>query len=233
MLRSRRDDTLVPSPYQCKPRSLVYALHHAATLPLTLEHDLPARIRQRLPDVHHAGWNAIVRGEADPGRSRGRLPAAEDVATYLARNADAVGCRPPTTAERSRMLGIGDFGAALRLTELQLYNAQGNAFDRTALVLRIRAGLLAWARGEHLPPATFLPPSALEREYDALLCTVDQDGEARGLGERAPFPDHVTWLLRHAETKLATEPLGTAIAALRAGHAFSPTLAAPGGRVAT
>ena len=64
---------------------------------------------------------------------------------------------PPTTAERSRMLGIEDFGPALRLTDLQLYNAQGNAFDRTALMMRIRAGLLTWARGDHLPPADFPP----------------------------------------------------------------------------
>ena len=128
------------------------------------------------------------------------------------------------------MLGTGDFGPALRLTELQLYNAQGNAFDRSALMMRIRAGLLTWARGEHLPPADFLPPSELVPAYDALLNAVDQDAEACGLGERTPFPDHVAWVLHYAETLFAREPLDVAIATLRAGQAFSPTMAAPGGR---
>ena len=100
MLRSRRDDRLVPSPYQCKPRSLVYSMAHPAAYHLTLEHDLQARIRQLLPEAHHAGWNAIAQGECDPGRSRGRWPPAEEVSVFLAGNADAIGCRPPTTAER-------------------------------------------------------------------------------------------------------------------------------------
>ena len=60
MLRSRRDDELTPSPYQCKPRSLVYALEHAAALPLTLANHLPMRIRHLLPEPLHEGWNAIV-----------------------------------------------------------------------------------------------------------------------------------------------------------------------------
>ena len=232
MLRSRRKDRLVPSPYQCKPRSLIYSLQHPAAYHTTAAHDLQARVRRFLPPEHHAGWNAIAQGEADPGFHRPRSPATDEAAAFLAANPDITGCKPPTTVERSHMLGIGDFGPALQLTDLQLYNAQGNAFDRTALMMRIRAGLLAWARGDHLPPADFLPPSALVRAYDALLAAVDQDEEARGRGERTPFPAHVAGLLHHAEALLASEPLDAAVAALRAGHAFSPTMAAPGGRAA-
>ena len=130
------------------------------------------------------------------------------------------------------MLGIGDFGPALRLTELQLYNAQGNAFDRTALMLRVRMGLQTWAQGGLIPPATFSPPSALVSAYEALLGAVNQDDDARGYGESTPFPAHVAWFLRHAEDLFATKPLGAAIETFRAGHAFSPSSAAPGGRAA-
>ena len=128
------------------------------------------------------------------------------------------------------MLGIGDFAPALRLNDVQLYNAQGNAFDRSALMMRIRPGLLAWHRGEHLPAADFLPPSALAPAYAELLRTVERDDAARGRGEPTPYPDHVAWVLDYAEDLLLHAPRDVAIATLRAGQAFSPSMAAPGGR---
>ena len=130
------------------------------------------------------------------------------------------------------MLGIGDFGPALGLTALQLYNAQGNAFDRTALMLRVRTGLHDWARGGPLPTAALSPPSALTSAYAALLSAVNQDSEARGRGESAPFPAHVAWFLDHAERLFATQPLHVAVETLRAGRTFSPSHAALGGRAA-
>ena len=99
-------------------------------------------------------------------------------------------------------------------------------------MLRIRPGLLAWHRGEPLPAADFLPPSALAPAYGELLRAVERDDSARGRGEPTPYPDHVAFVLNYAEDLLRSTPRDIAIATLRAGQPFSPLMAAPGGRAA-
>ena len=130
------------------------------------------------------------------------------------------------------MLGIADFAPLLRLSDLQLYNAQGNAFDRSAMMMRVRPGLAAWQRGEPLPAADFRAPSELASAYSALLQVVDRDDEARGRGEPTPYPDHVAFVLNYAEDLLRRVPRDVAVATLRAGQPFSPLVAAHGGRAA-
>ena len=130
------------------------------------------------------------------------------------------------------MLGIEQFAPLLRLSDVRLYDAQGNAFDRSALMMRVRAGLGAWQRGEHLPAADFMAPSELTRAYNTLLQAVDTDPAARGRGEPTPYPDRVASVLNYAEELLRTMPRDAAVAALRAGQPLRSPTAAQGGRAA-
>eukprot|EP00974_Lingulodinium_polyedra_P100106 9697313-Lingulodinium_polyedra.AAC.1 len=59
----------------------------------------------------------------------------------------AMGFRLPNVEERARISGAAAYWHSLDLEPLELYNAQGNHFDRHCVTLRLHAPLANWARG--------------------------------------------------------------------------------------
>ena len=84
--------------------------------------------------------------------------------------------------------------AQLGFTEDQLFNAQGNNFDRVAIAYRIQAAIDPWVRGEPLPRRPFPPPGAVLRVFDDLREAVLRAGLPTC---SSPFPVDLRSLLLH------------------------------------
>ena len=75
-----------------------------------------------------------------------------------------------------RRLGMDDF---------QMFNAQGNNFDRAAVAIRVREALATWMAGGVLPRHAYPDPSEVLRVYGRLRTEVVAAGVAACVH---PFP---------------------------------------------
>ena len=117
------------------------------------------------------GWALIARGLASGPREREAIPTAAWIAAHGRQHS----FRAPSLEERSRAMGCAAYGTRLMecgLTERQLYDAQGNSFDRTAVALRIRDAVAAWRRGGAVPRHAYPSPRVVARVYEALRAHV-------------------------------------------------------------
>ena len=62
------------------------------------------------------------------------------------------------------------------MDDLQLFNAQGNSFDRAAVAMRIREALATWAAGGDLPRHAYPDPASVVRVYEGLRAEVLRSG---------------------------------------------------------
>ena len=77
------------------------------------------------------------------------------------------------------------------MDDLQLFNAQGNSFDRAAVALRIKEALTAWSSGnERLRHAYLAPPEVAV--YERLRAAVWSSGAAAC---PSPFPRDLQTIL--------------------------------------
>ena len=62
----------------------------------------------------------------------------------------------------------------LGLDDYQVFNAQGNSFDRAAVALRMRDAVTAWLAGIEIPRREYPPPTVVEQVYVGLRCSVQR-----------------------------------------------------------
>ena len=142
--RNRPGEPIRASTYQYGPGMLLYQRGTGwQDAPLAT---CAARIRALLPVELRAGWTLVERGLANGCREHEALPTVSWIAAHGTRH----GCRIPNVAERARGMGMGAYLHSLGqlgLDELQMFNAQGNSFDRAAVALKLRDGVARWLAG--------------------------------------------------------------------------------------
>jgi hypothetical protein len=139
-----------------------------------------AGIRDLLPHHLRSGWDAI-----QGGFNRWCEPQADRTALWITTHGPRHGFRPPTTAERSAALGLDEYLPRLGLSEVEVYNLQGNSFDTEALRMRACGPLRAIANGDIVSGHTFPTPSRILGMYASVRAHVEQ----LGLGAvSSPFP---------------------------------------------
>ena len=92
-------------------------------------------------------------------------------------------------------MGMAPYMERLReagLDEYQLYNAQGNSFDRTAVAIRIREVVAAWVRGGEVARHEFPAPPAIAASYERLRAGLLRAGLPAC---RGPFPEDLVGAL--------------------------------------
>ena len=169
------------------------------------------RIRNLLPADLRAGRQPIERGLATGDREREAIPTAQ----WIVANGVLLGSRTPNVDERSRAMGMVAYLASFRglgMDDLQLFNAQGDSFDRAAVAMRVREALAVWTAGRDLPRHVYPDPAGVVRVYEGLRAEVLSSGVAACAH---PFP-------RDLQAALLSE---AAVAARRTG-----TIAAEDGR---
>ena len=85
-------------------------------------------------------------------------------------------------------MGMADYLEGFRglgMDDYQMFNAQGNSFDRAAVALRVREGLATWLSGGVLPRHAFPDPYVVIGVYGRLRAEVVAAGVA-ACGH--PFP---------------------------------------------
>ena len=75
------------------------------------------------------------------------------------------GVRIPNTSERGRAMGLLPYLRTLGLTGAQLYDAQGNAFDRCIVGLRLGPTIARWLAGGDVPVHHYPSPQAILATY--------------------------------------------------------------------
>ena len=116
--------------------------------------------------------------------NRDAIPTAQ----WIAANGEQFGFRTPNVAERSRAMGMADYLEGFRslgMDDFQMFNAQGNSFDRAAVALRVREGLATWLAGGVLPRHAYPDPSEVLGVYGRLRAEVVAAGVAACV---RPFP---------------------------------------------
>ena len=187
MMRSRHRARPRASTPQYRPEHLLYRRAagsgdfdwHGCSLD-----QVAARIRTCIPARLAGDYARLQRGGLSATAERALGPLLD----WLDTEARALGFRVPTSAERARATGQGEYLRSLGLTEVGLYDAVGNHFDCDAVVARMVGPLSeALQRGSgqrHRYP----PPAELAAVYRELAQEVR--GE-RVPVQTSPFPADV------------------------------------------
>ena len=157
--RSRKGDPNRASSFQYLPRYLLYRTDADAILRDTVLCAVARHIGRVLPASLQAPWAAFCAGNRQAADEQAAIPAFEWISQHGGEN----GFRPPNTRERSRAMGVDAYMDALArcgpLSDRDIYDVQGDAFDPDAVLLRVGAPLLHWLRGGNL--ATYACPPIL------------------------------------------------------------------------
>ena len=161
---------------------------------------LHLEVRRLLPPALVQSWHQVTlnpRGIAER--------QAEPAADWLAHHGASIGARTPNVAERGRAAGTSLLCQALLthgLSERNVFDAQGNAFDVDAFRLRVQEPLLNWLEGARIPPAALLAPALLGRHYAALVERVSAHQELLPHIAATPGPG---WLWQDFCTSFAAQ----------------------------
>ena len=104
-------------------------------------------------------------------RERDAIPTAQ----WIAAHGEPLGFRTPNVAERSRAMGMAAYLDGFRrlgMDDFQMFNAQGNSFDRAAVALRVREALAIWVAGGSLPRHVYPEPAEVLRVSGRLRAEV-------------------------------------------------------------
>ena len=106
------------------------------------------------------------------------------------------GFRPLNARERAKILGMGDYAQALGLTEVELYDATGNAFIPHEISQRLTPIIDHLAGDANLTRHRFHSPATLLNQYRALYAAISAlDGACL-----SPFPAGTNELLTPLRT---------------------------------
>ena len=116
-------------------------------------------------------------------------------------------------------MGMGAYlhsRAQLGLDEFQMFNAQGNSFDRAAVALRLREGVARWLAGGDFTRHCYPDPRSVCSDYERLR----REAVLAGLPARdSPFPaDLQEALLRPRGAAYPGPPLDFAAGSGRVGE---------------
>ncbi|MFM7989351.1 MAG: hypothetical protein ACKPKO_59560, partial [Candidatus Fonsibacter sp.] len=107
-------------------------------------------------------WMLMARGMVNAQSERD----AEEVAAWISEHGEAAGFRIPNVSERGRAMGMIGTCQQLKLAPHELYDAQGNSFDRQAVMLRLQHGLRGWASGQLVCRHEYPDMTVVARAYD-------------------------------------------------------------------
>ena len=190
MMRSRPGppELLLASTYQYQPASLLIAtadealgrcIHpgHGNTYNLRLA--ISNRMRQaEAGEAVLEAWQHLCLASAGNLRFPARGPvydaACAPAVHWIARYGERHGFRTPSVAERSRALGLdqGGYASALGLSPRDLYDAQGNAFDRAIVGVRLGPSFQDVLATPDRPRHRYPTPTALCALYDDTAAAV-------------------------------------------------------------
>ena len=109
------------------------------------------------------------------GRTMGEdEPLALPAARWIWQHGRSRGYRAPSTLERSRGMGLEGYHAALRLPEIEMYNAQSEAADFVAVQMSIAPMVRAWLQGQVVPPHGFPDMRTIGHSYHQIRDEVRQ-----------------------------------------------------------
>ena len=149
---------------------------------------LGRQIKTHVPENLHRSWDRLAGGFQLPAHEEEARPAA----LWLAQNGPGIGARIPIVVERSRALGAEDYYKRLAgegLTELELFNAQGNSFDQDAARWRIQEPVMMFLAGGVLTPPRLLPPRQAAERFVKLRDSLAAKPDLRPHLVAAPGPD--------------------------------------------
>ena len=120
-----------------------------------------------MPGQLRAGWTLIERGLATRDKERDAIPTA----AWIAAHGAGLGFRSPNVGERARAMGMAACLGNLQqlgMSDYQLFNAQGNSFDRAAVAFRLREAITTWVLGGELPRHAYPAPAEVLEAYNLL-----------------------------------------------------------------
>ena len=182
MMRSRHagGNYILASTFQYRPRHLLYRTDDPAWRAAFAPgrggnlYNLAGRVRTRMREAGAsaaalASWDIIRQLTAGTLHSMSPEEAEEaclPAARWIAEHGPAHGFRAPSLAERTRALDLDPYFALLALSPRDLFDAQGNHFDRAVVGARLGEGVAALLRPPPAFPAhRFLDGDALQRIY--------------------------------------------------------------------
>ena len=160
---------------------------------------LGRQIKTYVPESLHRSWDRLAGGFQLPAQEEEARPAA----LWLALHGPGIGARIPNVVERSRALGAEDYYKRLAeegLTELELFNAQGNSFDQDALRWRIQEPVMTFLTGGTLAPPKLLPPRQAAERFVKMRDSLANKPELRPHLVTAPGPEGLFRRLCHTIT---------------------------------
>ena len=156
--RARAGEPLRASTYQYAPRYLMIQHGSRCDCP---PYDLGFRIRDFIPVHLRAAYRHIQSGFLTTGTGQ----ATDDATRWFAVHGEAFGVRVPNVSERGRAMGMLPYLRSLGLTDTQIYNAQGNSFDRAIVGLRLGPIVARWLAGGDIPTHVFPTPHTILNVY--------------------------------------------------------------------
>ena len=192
--RSEPDEPIRATTYQYAPRHLLYADEEPWCF--LADHALSNAVRNRIPPEMRQAWTHLCMNTARGANEESVIPLTR----WLAAHGRELGARTPSTLERARAMGMVAYSETLGLSEYELFNAQGNAFDVEVLHVRIGAALREWVRD---PANVTRHPWREPRELLASYRDVRRAALSLGVPSEellvTPFPSDVWAALIHRQ----------------------------------
>eukprot|EP00972_Heterocapsa_arctica_P072849 10757148-Heterocapsa_arctica.AAC.1 len=132
MMRSREVTALgniVVSTHQYAPTLLIF---RGEMMAMSLA-QITFAISNAMPEALREGWRLLANSHVHAHNERAVLPTVR----WIADHGTGLGFRTPNISERSKAFGILEYVDRLQLTDRQKFDAQGNAFDKSALLKRM------------------------------------------------------------------------------------------------
>ena len=179
MMRSRGEVNGKPraSTYQYAPRCLLYDTRwqHSSLSQII------KGIGDMMPDQVKKGWTLLAANQITDANEYAAIPTTE----WLTEHGRNIGARIPSVAERGRAFGMWQYLDSLGMEERQLFDAQGNMFDKEALTRRFRHSVEAWLKGDtDLGNYQWRNPKELQKQWEGFAEVVKKKGAP--VGQHAP-----------------------------------------------
>ena len=134
-----------------------------------------------MPDQVKKGWTLLAANQITDANEYAAIPTTE----WLTEHGRNIGARIPSVAERGRALGVWQYLDSLGMEERQLFDAQGNMFDKDSVIRRVRFAVALWLRGDiDMPNVTAASPAEIGRWWQRLKHDVVAAGHH--VGPHAP-----------------------------------------------
>ena len=181
----RSPEVAAPSAYQVGPKHLL--CDQSTVVGQLTTGQLRRHIQGLLPRHLRPAWEWLA-----SERTIGSPAEVEPLAAWIATEGATHGVRTPNAQERARAMGIDDYMHSLGLSDIDSYNATGNAFDGSALLSRIEEPLKKLGSAPAPNPDRWLPADAVDDIWRAAVAErrhagADPDGLRSPPAARPPL----------------------------------------------